>query len=89
MFTDEQLSKLSLEETEKLLRDMPKPAIPSLDDLKEMNVGIYDKNGIYDYPIKNYQDTGLTKQPSIVRCNCVFTISNTENLQKIRKSFPI
>jgi len=37
----------------------------------------------YDYTIQEYRGTGLDKQPSVVRCNCVYTISNTENLQKL------
>ena len=38
---------------------------------------------IYDYTISDYIDTGLTIQPSVVRCNCVFTIPNSKLLQKI------
>lgn len=37
----------------------------------------------YDYSVLNYEDTGLTKIPSVVRCNCIYTVPNDTNLQKI------
>ena len=37
----------------------------------------------YDYEITVYEDTGLSKEPSVVRCNCVYTIPNDQLLQKI------
>ena len=36
----------------------------------------------FDYEISDYEGTGLYKEPSVVRCNCVFSIPNTEMLQK-------
>ncbi len=45
MFTAEQLSKLSLEELEKLYRETPEPEVPTLKELENMNVGIYDEKG--------------------------------------------
>ncbi len=45
MFTAEQLRKMTLEETEKILRNMPKADIPSIKELEPFNVGIYDEDG--------------------------------------------
>lgn len=36
----------------------------------------------YDYTIREYDGTGLTKTPSVVRCDCLFLVPNTEMLQK-------
>lgn len=38
---------------------------------------------MYDYEIKEYRGTGLYKKPSVVRCNCVFTIANSKTVFKI------
>ena len=37
----------------------------------------------YDYEILHYEDTGLTKRPSVVKCNCVYIILNGETLEKL------
>ncbi len=36
----------------------------------------------YDYTIKEYSGTGLPHDPSVVRCDCVYVIPNTELLQR-------
>ena len=36
----------------------------------------------YDYTVKDYKETGFTKNPSVVRCNVVLTVPNSTELQK-------
>ena len=36
----------------------------------------------FDYTIRDYADTGFTKQPSVVRCNAVLTVPNEKKLEK-------
>ena len=45
MYTAEELSKMSTEELEKILKEMKLDRLPTLEELKSMNVGIYDEDG--------------------------------------------
>ncbi len=45
MDTAEQLNKMSSEQCEKILRNMSDLKIPTLEELEQFNVGLYDNNG--------------------------------------------
>ena len=36
----------------------------------------------FDYTVKDYKETGFTKNPSVIRCNAVLTVPNNTELQK-------
>lgn len=44
MYTAEQLGKMSEEELENILNELP-PFHPTIDELRRFDVGIYDKDG--------------------------------------------
>ena len=47
-----------------------------------LQVTSQDARTDFDYTIKDYKDTGFTKNPSVVRCNAVLTVPNDQELQK-------